>query len=166
MYKSAINIVLFCPEIPNNTGNIVRSCTAFKANLHLIKPYGFFLNDKRMVRAGLNCWDKVQMFEHKSWEHFIETTPPNKAIWLLTKSGTTTPDQINMQTDNREQLYFVFGQETKGLPQTLMEQYSQNQVRIPIWNPVRSINLSNTVACVLYEYAKQNHYFNLDKQCA
>ncbi|AAC71571.1 tRNA (uridine(34)/cytosine(34)/5-carboxymethylaminomethyluridine(34)-2'-O)-methyltransferase TrmL [Mycoplasmoides genitalium] len=166
MYKSVINIVLFCPEIPNNTGNIVRSCTAFKANLHLIKPYGFFLNDKRMVRAGLNCWDKIQLFEHKSWEHFLQATTENKTIWLLTKSGDKTPDQICMTNKLPNELYFVFGQETKGLPKTIMDNFKQNQIRIPIWNSVRSINLANAVVCILYEYSKQNQYSNLDKQCA
>lgn len=150
-----LNIVLFEPEIPENTGNISRSCVGFNANLHLIRPFGFILDDKRMKRAGLDYWDFLKRSEYDNWEDFENQKINSKKvkIFLITKIGEKKLSEL--ESDNfkdYDEIYFVFGRETKGLSQPIMEKYKENQIKIEMNKNIRSFNLSNTVAIVSHHF--------------
>lgn len=159
--SSNVNIVLFQPEIPYNTGNAIRSCATFGANLHLIRPYGFFLNNKKMLRASTDYLDKIQLNEHNSFNDFMKTIQTDDLVFFLTKKGQLRPDKLDLSLQTNKNVYFVFGQETNGLPNEILDAYYKQTIRIPIANDSRCLNLSNTVACMLYEVARQNNFANL-----
>lgn len=151
-----LNIVLFQPEIPENTGNISRNCVGFNANLHLIRPYGFILNSNRVKRAGLDYWKHLNMFQYDDWNDFLEKNKINvesKNLYLITKFGNKALSELN-ETNfiNNKETFFVFGRETKGLPSEIMDQFKENQIKIEMNKNTRSFNLSNTVAIVSYNY--------------
>lgn len=151
-----MNVVLVQPEIPPNTGNISRLCAGVNATLHLVKPLGFEISDREVRRAGLDYWDKVKIVTWESLDEFLEKNKDKRIFFFSTKAGQLYTD-IKYQPDD----YLVFGRETKGLPEDLIFQNSQNSATIPIdKNNVRSINLSNAVAVVLYEALRQQA-FNL-----
>ncbi|WP_052663373.1 tRNA (uridine(34)/cytosine(34)/5-carboxymethylaminomethyluridine(34)-2'-O)-methyltransferase TrmL [[Mycoplasma] testudinis] len=156
-----LNIVLYQPEIPYNTGNIARSCVAFNARLHLIRPYGFFLNDKRMVRAAVDYWQQAELQEHDNFDAFLKIVNQNDQIFFLTKSGKHNPHQIDFQIKNDHEIYLVFGQETKGLPANILEKYNDKTLRIPVAKELRSLNLSNSVVLLMYEVWRQNNFKDL-----
>ncbi|MCO4097253.1 tRNA (uridine(34)/cytosine(34)/5-carboxymethylaminomethyluridine(34)-2'-O)-methyltransferase TrmL [Macrococcoides canis] len=152
---SSINIVLYQPEIPANTGNIARSCAATDTDLHLIRPLGFSTDDKMLRRAGLDYWKFVNITYYDSIEEFFEKNKGN--YYLLTKFGKkphTTFDYSN--TDEKH--YFIFGKETTGLPDWVKEKYMDTALRIPMNDNVRSLNLSNTAAILIYEALRQQNY--------
>ncbi|QIH76551.1 tRNA (uridine(34)/cytosine(34)/5-carboxymethylaminomethyluridine(34)-2'-O)-methyltransferase TrmL [Macrococcoides canis] len=152
---SSINIVLYQPEIPANTGNIARSCAATDTDLHLIRPLGFSTDDKMLRRAGLDYWKFVNITYYDSIEEFFEKNKGN--YYLLTKFGKkphTTFDYSN--TDEKH--YFIFGKETTGLPDWVKEKYMDTALRIPMNDNVRSLNLSNTAAILIYEALRQQDY--------
>lgn len=152
---SSINVVLYQPEIPANTGNIARSCAATDTHLHLIRPLGFSTDDKMLRRAGLDYWKYVNITYYDSIEEFFEKNEGH--YYLLTKFGTkphTTFDYSNTE----EKHYFIFGRETTGLPDWVKEKYMDTALRIPMNDNVRSLNLSNTAAILIYEALRQQNY--------
>ena len=147
-----INIVLYAPEIAQNTGAIGRSCVVTNANLHLIKPYGFKIDDKALKRAGMDYWRKLNLFEYTTMEEFLEKHR-DKRIYFCSKFGKTLYTDVKYEDDD----FIMFGRESDGLPEMIHENYAQHMIRIPM-KPVeeaRSLNLSNTVSIVLYEALRQ-----------
>ena len=155
-----INVILYEPEIPENTGNIARTCVAFNARLHLIRPYGFILNSSEVKRSGLDYWKNLQLFEYDCYQDFLNINKPTK-IYMYTRYGTKSPE--NVKYDFTDDIYVMFGKESSGIDKQLLKDNKQNLIRVPTSSNVRSINLSNTVAIALYEIVKQNNYDNLCK---
>jgi tRNA (cytidine/uridine-2'-O-)-methyltransferase len=156
---SSINVVLYQPEIPANTGNIARTCAATDTTLHLIRPLGFSTDDKMLRRAGLDYWKFVDIIYYDSIEEFFDKTAGSN-YYLLTKFGKkphTTFDYSDTSVDH----YFIFGRETTGLPDWVKEKYMDTALRIPMNDNVRSLNLSNTAAILVYEALRQQNYPNL-----
>lgn len=158
MKKSKCHIVLFQPEIPSNTGNIARTCVGFDLTLHLIKPYGFNLNEKNVRRAGLDYWKFLKLKEYDDFSDFLEKNLKAK-IFIITKFGDKFLNEVSFPID--VDTYFLFGQETKGLPKEIMELYKNNAIRIPMIN-IRSFNLSNVVAMVANHYQMTTNYLGLN----
>lgn len=153
-----IHIVLFEPEIPQNTGNIARTCAATGSKLHLIEPLGFSLNDKYMKRAGLDYWDLLKKEIHGSLEEFLDKYSMENLFFLTTKA-----DRFYTDISYPDESFFIFGKETAGLPELIHEKYVDKRFKIPmIDNPhARSLNLSNSVNIVLYEALRQNGFPNM-----
>lgn len=152
-----INIVLYQPEIPQNTGNIARCCVANDLRLHLIKPLGFELSDKYLKRSGLDYWQHLDYVVHGSWEDFLchcqesETTRQSR-LWYL----TTKTDKAYWDIEFQDGDYLVFGSETKGLPEDLMKQDWDRAITVPMFGQhSRSLNLASTVQTVAYEALRQ-----------
>lgn len=157
-----INIVMVEPEIPQNTGNIARSCAATGATLHLVHPLGFSISEKQVKRAGLDYWDKVTIEEHSSLSAFLQKYPPEKNnMFFLTTKGQKCYSDIDFSKMN--EVFLLFGKETKGLPEDLLQKYIANAIRIPMLPTLRSLNLSNSVAIVLYEVLRQDSFKNLEE---
>ncbi len=154
-----INIILFEPEIAENTGNIARSCVAFNAKLHLIRPYGFFLNDKIVKRSSANYWEHLEYYEYNCFDDFVKENN-NPDIYIFTRYGKKAPSEFEFKKD--EKIYLMFGRESTGVPKEILDKYKNNLIRIPATNNVRSLNLSNCVAIALYEAIKQNEYKDLE----
>ena len=152
------HIVLYQPEIPANTGNIARTCAGTDTHLHLIKPLGFSTDDKMLKRAGLDYWKFVNITYHESIESFFETT--SGKYFLLTKFGKKTYSDFDF-SDRDDDLYFIFGRETSGLPQWVKEKYADTALRIPMNSNIRSLNLSNTAALLIYEALRQQKFYGL-----
>lgn len=148
-----MHIVLVNPEIPQNTGNIARTCAATGARLHLIEPLGFELSDKYLKRAGLDYWHLMQYEVHPSWEAFLEKYP-NANLYYATTKAPRGYSEVQYQDED----FLVFGRETKGLPETLLADNYARCVRIPMRPDARSLNLSNSVAIVLYEALRQQDF--------
>ena len=144
-----MNIVLHQPEIPQNTGNIGRTCVALAAKLWLIRPLGFRMDDQRMRRAGLDYWAHLEIEILDSWEQFVEMHPGAR-MWLFTKTAERSYTSIRYQSDD----FLVFGSETSGLPPSLLADTNRT-ARIPQSEHVRSLNLSNAVAVAAYECHRQ-----------
>ena len=155
----AINIVLVEPEIPQNTGNIARTCAAIGAKLHLIHPLGFDISEKAVKRAGLDYWDKLDIIEYESLEDFKSKVKSNNIFLLSTKSKKSHTD-VSYSDD----CYLVFGPESRGLPEDYILEHFDNAVRIPMREGIRSLNLSNAVAIVAYEVERQLNYINLQEK--
>ena len=157
-----LNIVMCEPEIPQNTGNIARTCAATGAKLHLIKPLGFEINDKYLKRAGLDYWDKLEIEEHDSLDKFLEKYPPEKNdMFFSTTKGKQVYSDINYS--DKSEVFIMFGKETKGLPENLLKKYIEKTIRIPMRETLRSLNLSNSVAIVIYEVLRQKNFENLQE---
>ncbi|WP_456279488.1 tRNA (uridine(34)/cytosine(34)/5-carboxymethylaminomethyluridine(34)-2'-O)-methyltransferase TrmL [Bacillus sp. AK128] len=147
---------MYQPEIPANTGNIARSCAATDTTLHLIRPLGFSTDDKMLKRAGLDYWDHVQIHYYDSLDELFDKYNEGE-FFYLTKFGKqphTTFDYSNLEKD----YFFVFGRETTGLPKDLIERNMDRCLRIPMNDNVRSLNLSNTAAILIYEALRQQNY--------
>lgn len=145
-----LNIVLVEPQIPQNTGNIARTCAATGARLHLVEPMGFRVDDKKLKRAGLDYWYLLDITYYDSWADFLEKNPDARCFFFTTKgrslySGKQYPDNA----------FLVFGREDAGLPETLLRQHPDDCVRLPMREEARSLNLSNTVAIGVYEVLRQ-----------
>lgn len=153
-----LNIVLYQPEIPQNTGNIARTCAATGSNLHLIKPLGFSVSDKYLKRAGLDYWDLVNITYYNNIEELLERAKNEKIFFSTTKESRLYTD-VNY-TDN---CYIVFGRETAGLPDYIHESYKDNRIKIPMINNshARSLNLANSVNIVMYEALRQLNFPDL-----
>ena len=154
-----LNIVLHEPEIPQNTGNIVRTCAATGTKLHLIKPLGFSVDDKYLNRAGLDYWNEVDITYYENYEDFLAKAKPKRVIMATTKSECVHSDYTYEDGD-----YIMFGKETKGIPEEILIDNKENCVRIPMIGDIRSLNLSNSVAIVLYEALRQLNFegFNIE----
>ena len=141
-----LHIVLFQPEIPSNTGNIARLCGATEIRLHLIHPLGFRMDNKNLKRAGLDYWDEIDVLQHKNFECFISEMDNRSNLIAFSRHA----DRIYTQANIKRGDYILFGRETKGLPDMIMQSYPCYSV--PIWGNVRSLNLSTTVGIVTYHY--------------
>ena len=155
-----LNIVLVEPEIPQNTGNIARTCAALGAKLHLVKPLGFEISDKYLKRAGLDYWDKLEIEEHNNLNDFLSKyAPENNNMFFVTTKGKHCYSDINYS--NLDTVFLLFGKETKGLPEELLIKNPDTCVRIPMEGEIRSLNLSNSVAIATYEVLRQWNYPSL-----
>lgn len=154
-----INIVLLEPEIPANTGNIGRTCVAAGAKLHLIEPMGFQINEKQVRRAGLDYWDKLDYTIYDSYRDFMEKNSGIKIYMATTKARHVYSDVAF-----EEDCYIMFGKESAGIPEELLVENQENTIRIPMFGEVRSLNLGNSVAIVLYEAMRQHGFENLNTQ--
>ena len=154
-----INIVLHEPEMPANTGNIGRTCVATGARLHLIEPLGFRINDKMIKRAGMDYWDKLDVTTYVSYEDFLEKNPGAKVYMATTKSKQTYTD-----VHYEEDCYIMFGKESAGIPEEILVKHEENCIRIPMLPTIRSLNLSNSVAIVLYEALRQNGFHDMQRE--
>jgi tRNA (cytidine/uridine-2'-O-)-methyltransferase len=154
-----LHVVLFQPEIPANTGNIARTCAATDTTLHLIRPLGFSTDDKMLKRAGLDYWPFVNIVYYDSLDEFFEKNQGGE-FFYLTKYGEKPHTAYDYSDRNRD-YYFVFGRETSGLPKELIENNKERCLRIPMNENVRSLNLSNTAAILVYEALRQQGYPNL-----
>lgn len=153
------NIVLFEPEIPQNTGNIMRTCVATDTKLHLIKPLGFSIDDKHLKRSGVNYIDKL---DFKIYENFDEFKSKNPGVYYyFTRYGRKPHTSFNYQNKKGEELYFIFGKESTGIPKEILQKDLEHCMRIPMTDNVRALNLSNSVAIVIYEALRQQDYNNL-----
>jgi tRNA (cytidine/uridine-2'-O-)-methyltransferase len=160
--KVALHVVLYQPEIPANTGNIARTCAATNTTLHLIRPLGFSTDDKMLKRAGLDYWEYVNVVYHDSLDELFEAYPQGE-FYYITKFGEkphTTFDYSNHEEDT----FFVFGKETTGLPKDLIAENLERCLRLPMTGNVRSLNLSNTAAILIYEALRQQNYPGLLKK--
>jgi tRNA (cytidine/uridine-2'-O-)-methyltransferase len=150
-----MNIVLVEPEIPPNTGNVARLCAVTRTHLHLVEPFGFTLDDKELKRAGMDYWQQVEWHRWKNWGAFAEQLPASANLWFVESAGPRHYAQVSYGAND----FLVFGRETAGLPKRLLLQNQQQWIRIPMLNPnVRSLNLANCVAIVLYEALRQQGF--------
>ena len=152
-----INIVLVEPEIPQNTGNIARTCACTGSALHLVRPFKFEISDKTVKRAGLDYWDKVDIHYYDSLADFLAQHKGDKMFYLSTKAEKSIYD-----VQFPDGCYLLFGKETKGLPEDLIYSDYENAVRIPMIGELRSLNLANSVAIALYESLRQHDFFGKD----
>ena len=153
LFRSSLNVVLIEPEIPQNTGNISRTCAATGARLHLVGPMGFHITDKQVRRAGLDYWDKLDITYYDSTEEFFEKNKDGKFFYFTTKA-----EQTHSEVSYPNNAYLVFGKETKGLPEELLKENRDSCVRLPMRGIIRSLNLSNAVAVGVYEVLRQWDY--------
>lgn len=155
----SLHIVLYQPEIPANTGNIARTCLATDTTLHLVHPLGFSTEDKMLRRAGLDYWKHVDIVEHQSLEEVYKSNP-NGIFYYIENFGTKHYTDYDF-SDSSEDLFFVFGRETNGIPVSLLEGKEDYCLRIHMNEKVRSLNLSNTAAIIIYEVLRQQGFPNL-----
>ena len=153
---SHIHIVLHEPEIPQNTGNIARTCAATGASLHLIRPMGFTVDDKKLKRAGLDYWDKLDITYYDGLSDFFEKHPDAKVYYFSTKARN-----LYTEVSYPDPVFLMFGKETAGLPEELLLAHPDTAVRLPMRNGLRSLNLSNTVAVAVYEVLRQGGFEDL-----
>ena len=167
-----LNIVLLEPELPLNTGNIGRTCAAAGTRLHLIEPLGFHLSDKWVKRAGLDYWDKVDLEVYVDLEDFFLRNPelsgagsPDRRpgaeprLWFATTKARRVYTDVRYGPGD----YIMFGKESAGIPEEILKQHEEQCVRIPMWGSIRSLNLANSAAIVLYEALRQNDFFDLER---
>ena len=154
-----INIVLFEPEIPANTGNIGRTCVATNTRLHLIEPLGFRLNEKNLKRAGMDYWEHLDVTTYIDYRDFMEKNPGAKIYMATTKSPNLYTD-VKYEPD----CYIMFGKESAGIPEEILVDHEEDCIRIPMGFGIRSLNLANSVAIVLYEALRQNGFGELETQ--
>ncbi|MBQ3052767.1 MAG: tRNA (uridine(34)/cytosine(34)/5-carboxymethylaminomethyluridine(34)-2'-O)-methyltransferase TrmL [Clostridia bacterium] len=153
-----INIVMVEPEIPQNTGNVARTCAATGARLHLVGPMGFKIDDKKLKRAGLDYWHFLDISYYENIEEFFEKNRGKGEFYFFTTKGRKAHSQVTYE-DN---CYLLFGKETKGLPEELLIKHPDTCVRIPMQGEIRSLNLSNSVAIAVYECLRQWDYPELE----
>ena len=161
--KLKLNIVMVEPEIPQNTGNIARTCAITGAKLHLVHPLGFKLDEKSIRRAGLDYWDKLEIEEHASLEDFLaQYRPEENNMFFATTKGKTKYTDIDYS--QMKEVFVLYGKETKGLPEWLLQKYLNTKtIRIPMLPTLRSLNLSNSVAIITYEILRQYNFEDLQK---
>ena len=160
--KMKLNIVLVEPEIPQNTGNIARTCAALGAKLHLVYPLGFSISEKAVKRAGLDYWNKLEIEEHISFEKFLEKYKPEEHnMFFVTTKGKHVYSEPNY--GNMDEVFAVFGKETKGLPEEVLLKYIDKTIRIPMRPTLRSLNLANSVAIVAYDIVRQQNFDGLEE---
>ena len=152
----ALNIVLYEPEIPANTGNIGRTCVATNTRLHLIEPLGFSLEEKQLKRAGMDYWKDLDVTTYVNWQDFCEKNPDAKIYYATTKAH-----HVYSEVNYEEDCYIMFGKESAGIPEEILKDHPDTCVRIPMVGETRSLNLSNSVAIVLYEALRQNDFSNM-----
>ena len=154
-----LNIVLFEPEIPANTGNIRRTCVATNTRLHLIEPLGFRLNEKNLKRAGMDYWEHLDVTTYIDYRDFMEKNPGAKIYMATTKSPNLYTD-VKYEPD----CYIMFGKESAGIPEEILCHHKEDSIRIPMIGDIRSLNLGNSVAIVLYEALRQNGFAGMNTE--
>ena len=154
-----LNIVLFEPEIPANTGNIGRTCAATNTRLHLIEPLGFRLDEKSLKRAGMDYWKDLDVTTYIDFNDFLEKNPGAKIYMATTKAPNVYTD-VAYEPD----CYIMFGKESAGIPEEILVNHKEESIRIPMVGDIRSLNLGNSVAIVLYEALRQNNFENMTKE--
>ena len=154
-----LNIVLLEPEIPANTGNIGRTCVAAGARLHLIEPLGFRLNEKAIQRAGMDYWNDLDVTTYLNYEDFLAKNPGAK-IYMATTKARQTYAEVQYEED----CYIMFGKESAGIPEEILVQHPDTAIRIPMNENIRSLNLANSVAIVLYEALRQHNFEHMQLQ--
>ncbi|MBQ3306821.1 MAG: tRNA (cytidine(34)-2'-O)-methyltransferase [Bacilli bacterium] len=152
------NIVLYQPEIPQNTGNIMRTCVATNTKLHLIKPLGFEIDDAHLKRSGVNYIDKLEYEVYENFEEFQEKNPGE--YYYFTRYGHKPHTSFDY-SDSKKNLYFIFGKESTGIPKEILQKDLDHCMRIPMTDKVRALNVSNSVAIVIYEALRQQDYNDL-----
>lgn len=153
-----LNIVLFEPEIPGNTGNIMRTCVATNTRLHLIKPLGFSLDDKYIKRSGVNYIEKCEYEIYENIEDFFAKNEGE--FYFLTRYGHK-PHTLFDYSNNKENIYFFLGKESTGIPRSILKPFIDRCIRIPMTSNVRALNLSNAAAIIIYEALRQQNYNDL-----
>ncbi len=153
-----INIVLYEPEIPGNTGNIMRTCVGTNAKLHLIEPLGFQINDKTIKRSGVNYIDKLDYTIYENFDDFLAKNQGE--FYFFTRYGKVPHTEFDFH-DSSQNIYLIFGKESTGIPKTILRNYLNRCIRIPTTSNVRALNLSNCVAIATYEVLRQQNYPNL-----
>lgn len=153
----AFNIVLVEPEIPQNAGNIARTCSVTGSKLHLVRPLGFEVTDKQLKRAGLDYWQYLDITYYDSIEEVMDKHYTGDNFWFF----STKAKNVHSDVSYKDGDFLVFGKETKGLPEPLLEKYYDKCVRLPMFGQMRSLNLSNSVCVGVYEALRQNDYFGL-----
>ncbi len=155
-----IHIVLYEPEIPQNTGNIMRTCVATGAILHLIKPLGFKLDEARLRRSGMDYIDDLDYFVYENFEAFTKMHPAD--YFYITRYGQKSPYEMNYKTKKGD-IYLIFGKESTGIPKSILSSHLERCLRLPMVETARSLNLSNSVAIVIYEVLRQLDFPGLSK---
>ena len=154
-----LNIVLYQPEIPANTGNIGRTCVATNTRLHLIEPLGFRLSEKEIRRAGMDYWDHLDLHRYINFEEFQQKNPEAK-IWMATTKAKSVYSEVQYGPND----YIMFGKESAGIPEEILIDYPKTCIRIPMMDTIRSLNLSNSVSIVLYEALRQQNFGGMQTQ--
>ena len=154
-----LNIVLYEPEIPANTGNIGRTCVATGTKLHLIEPLGFRLDEKALKRAGMDYWKELDVTTYVNWDDFCEKNP-NAKIYMATTKGRHVYSDVSYEPD----CFIMFGKESAGIPEEILVENQEHAIRIPMNPQIRSLNLANSVAIVLYEALRQNDFAGMQME--
>ena len=154
-----LNIVLLVPEIPANTGNIGRTCVASGTRLHLIEPLGFSLREKALKRAGMDYWKDLDVTTYIDYQDFLDRNPGAKIYMATTKAR-----KIYTEVSYEDDCYIMFGKESAGIPEEILVQNQENCIRIPMMEKIRSLNLGNSAAIVLYEALRQNGFAGLERE--
>ena len=154
-----MNIVLLEPEMPSNTGNIGRTCVATNTRLHLIEPLGFKLNEKALKRAGLDYWDKLDVSIYSDYQDFLEKNPQAAGNMYF---ATTKAHKVYSDVIYSPDCYLMFGKESAGIPEEILVENEEHCILIPMWGDIRSLNLSNSAAIVLYEALRQNGFEKME----
>lgn len=154
-----MHIVLYQPEIPQNTGNIGRTCVATGTSLHLIEPLGFHLDEKSIKRAGMDYWEHLDVTRYMNYKEFLDKHPGAK-IWMATTKAKRSYTEVEFGPDD----FIMFGKESAGIPEEILVDNEETCIRIPMLPEIRSLNLSNSVAIVLYEALRQNGFASMQKE--
>lgn len=154
-----MNIILFQPEIPANTGNIGRTCVATDTKLHLIEPLGFRLTEKEIKRAGMDYWEHLDVARYMNFQEFLEKNPGAK-IWMATTKAKHCYTDVTYGPND----FIMFGKESAGIPEEILVENEETCIRIPMLEKIRSLNLSNSVAIVLYEALRQNNFASMQME--
>lgn len=157
-----MHIVLHQPEIPQNTGNIGRTCVATGTSLHLIEPLGFRLGEKEIKRAGMDYWAKLDLHQHMNYEAFLEEYKklPGAKLWMASTKAKYTYSEVDFGPND----FIMFGKESAGIPEEILVENEEYCIRIPMLPEIRSLNLSNAVAIVLYEALRQNQFESMQRE--
>lgn len=157
-----MHIVLHQPEIPANTGNIGRTCVATGTSLHLIEPFGFRLNEKEIRRAGMDYWEKLSVNRYVNYEEFVQEYErhPGARLWMATTKAKRAYTEAVFGPDD----FIMFGKESAGIPEEILVEHEEDCIRIPMLPEIRSLNLSNSVAIILYEALRQNRFQSMQSE--
>lgn len=157
-----MHIVLYQPEKPSNTGNIGRTCVATGSSLHLIEPFRFSLSEKEIKRAGMDYWQYVDLHRHVNYDAFFEEYKkhPGATLWMATTKAKKTYSDVAFKPDD----FIMFGKESAGIPEEILVENEEHCIRIPMLSEIRSLNLSNSVAVVLYEALRQNQFEGMQQE--
>lgn len=156
-----LHVVLYEPEIPQNTGNIIRTCMATGSRLHLIEPLGFSLDEKHLRRSGMDYIKDADIHIHKNWEEFVKENPSDK-YYFMTRYGHKAPSEFDF-SDTSKDVYLVLGKESTGVDKKILKDHLDSCMRLPMVASARSLNLSNCAAIIVYEVLRQQNYPNLSK---